>query len=102
MIRYVFSLFVIIIYLFISYLFYRYVQKSSGRERKLFFIVYVLVTWRYLGLPFDINYFLIDRGIFMEFGHGNILLVIANIICVLIFILFIALVLLKSKKLKRI
>ena len=100
MIRYVFSFFVIIIYLFISYVFNRYIQKSTGRERKLIFIIYVLVTWRYLGLPYDINYFLIDRGIFMEFGHGSILLAIADIICVLIFILFIAFALMNGRKMK--
>ena len=95
---YIFCLIVIIIYLFISIVFYRFVLKSTGRERRLIFAIYALVTWKYADLPFDIVYMLDKRGIYIELGHANLLLIFAVSLCLLIFILFISLALLKAKK----
>jgi hypothetical protein len=91
---------IIICYLFLSYKLQSIFLKIGKLPFILFCILYLILTYLYFELINQVEIFLRNQKIYLEFGHANILMLEVMLLCFLFALINIAIAIFRRHKRK--
>lgn len=96
--EFIISILIYAIFLFGSVVFYRKVINATKRILYWAIPIYLIATYLYFELINYVHIFLREKGIYIDFGHANLLLICIMVLALLTAVGFVVTLLIKRRR----